>query len=138
MQKSFKFPSILLTEKNFRRTFSWGPIFRKPIFRGPFFREPIFRGPFFPVTIFPGTIFPRTVLVWFRWSEIPTKCQSPDALYFLLTFRICKERKYYFSTFFIYTIEYRPKETQKKSSEKELRHFAFYRTGTIVLTMPAW
>ena len=39
---------------------------------------------------------------------------SPDSLYSLITFGICKERKSYFSTFFIYTIEY---QTQKKSWE---------------------
>ena len=30
------------------------------------------------------------------------------------------------------------KQTQKKSSEKELRHFAFYRTGTIIFAVLAW
>ena len=30
------------------------------------------------------------------------------------------------------------KKYKKKSSEKELRHFSFYRTGTIIFTLLAW
>ena len=60
---------------------------------------------------------------------------SPDSLYFLITYGVCKKRKYYFSTFFIYTIDYQTQTNTKKSSEKELRHFAFYRTGAIIFTV---
>ena len=30
---------------------------------------------------------------------VPTKYQSPDSLYFLITYIVCKKRKYYFFTF---------------------------------------
>ena len=59
MKKSFKFPSILLTENNFWRTFFRGPIFRGQFFRGPFFRGPFFRGLFFRVPC-------NTYLVWYN------------------------------------------------------------------------
>ena len=41
----------------------------------------------------------RYILEWFRKSDIPTKL-PPDSLYLLITYGICKETKYYFSTFF--------------------------------------
>ena len=40
-------------------------------------------------------------LVWFRRSEIPTRCQSPDSLYFLITYGLYKKRKYYYYYVFV-------------------------------------
>ena len=55
----------------------------------------------------------------------------------LISYGVCRKRTYYFCTFIIYIIEYQHEQTQIKSSEKELRHFAFYRTGTIIFTVLA-
>ena len=75
----------------------------------------------------------RYILVWVLKSDIPTKSYP-----ILNTFSSHTEyvKRESFSTFFICTIEYKT-QTQKKSSEKELRHLAFYRTGTIIFTVLA-
>ena len=71
-------------------------------------------------------------------KAIPVPTRSSLALdfffYFLITYGICKKRKYCFFHSFLSTLmNIKPKQTNKKSSQKELWHFDFYRTGTIRL-----
>ena len=81
----------------------------------------------------------RYILVWFRWSDIPTKCQSPDSLYFLITFGICKQRKYYFSTFLSTPNTKKHKkivgERTSTSCVLSYRHDNFYCAGMIIVTL---
>ena len=66
-----------------------------------------------------------------------------DFFKFLIPVCVFEKRKYYFFTSFtllfssIYTIEYRTQTNSKKSSEKELRHFDFYRAGVIIFPLLA-
>ena len=80
----------------------------------------------------------RYILIWFRRSDIPTKFLSPNSMYFIISYGICKKRKYYFSIFLSTLLNTKHKKTHKKSSEKEFRYLAFYRTSAIIFTMLAW
>ena len=41
------------------------------------------------------------MLLYFGRFDISTKCQSLDFLYFLITYEVCKRRKYCYSTIFL-------------------------------------
>ena len=65
IKKPFKFPSILLTENYFLRTF-----FRGPFRRGPFFRG-LLTGDFFPGDLFSRETFFRKLFVRGFFSRRP-------------------------------------------------------------------
>ena len=75
------------------------------------------------------TIETVSILVWFRRNvSHPILCTFSSHTQYV------KRESIIFSIFQIYAIEYQ-KQTQTKFSKKELRHFAIYRTSTIIFTV---
>ena len=78
-------------------------------------------------------------MIWHFEEE----CQSSDSLYFLITFGICEERKYHFSTFLstLLNIKYK-RNTRKIFGERistfcvlSYRHDNFYCAGMVIFTL---
>ena len=79
----------------------------------------------------------RYILVWFRKSDIPTKFHPILYIYSSHT-EYVKRESIIFPLFLYALLNIKHRLTQKKLSEKELRHFEFYHTGTIMFTVLAW